>query len=98
MADSEQSPQAATEAAEETEGSLLDQIMQETRLKPSDEGYGIAKRGVEAFISELLAPQRGKEKVDKGLVDQMIAELDKKLSVQIDQILHHKDFQTLESA
>jgi type VI secretion system protein ImpC len=98
MADSEKSPQAATEATEEAEGSLLDQIMQETRLKPSDEGYGIAKRGVEAFISELLAPQRGKEKVDKGLVDQMIAELDKKLSVQVDQILHNKDFQTLESA
>lgn len=98
MADSEQSTQPATEVAEETEGSLLDQIMQETRLKPSDEGYGIAKRGVEAFIAELLAPQRGKEKVDKGLVDQMIAELDKKLSVQIDQILHHEDFQKLESA
>ena len=64
MVDSEKSPQAATEVTEETEGSLLDQIMQETRLKPSDEGYGIAKRGVEAFISELLAPQRGKEKVD----------------------------------
>jgi type VI secretion system protein ImpC len=98
MAESEQSSQTATEVTEETEGSLLDQIMQETRLKPSDEGYGIAKRGVEAFISELLASRRGEEKVDKGLVDQMIAELDKKLSVQIDEILHHENFQKLESA
>jgi type VI secretion system protein ImpC len=98
MAESEKSPQAATEVAEETEGSLLDQIMQETQIKPSDEGYDTAKRGVEAFISKLLSPQRGKEKVDKGVVEQMIAELDKKLSVQIDQILHHEDFQKLESA
>ena len=98
MAESEQSPQAATEVAETTEGSLLDQIMQETRLKPSDEGYGIAKRGVEAFIAELLTPKHDREKVDKKLVDQMIAELDKKLSVQVDQILHHEDFQKLESA
>ncbi len=98
MADSEQSKENAAAAVETTEDSLLDQIMQETRLKPSDEGYSVAKRGVEAFISELLAPQRGQEKVDKGFVDQMIAELDKKLSVQIDEIMHHKDFQQLESA
>ena len=65
MADSEKSPQGRV--TEETEGSLLDQIMQETRLKPSDEGYGIAKRGVEAFISELLAPQRGKGKGRQGI-------------------------------
>ena len=98
MSESEQSKASAAAAVETTEGSLLDQIMVETRLKPSDEGYNVAKRGVEAFIAELLAPQRGKEKVDKGFVDQMIAELDKKLSVQIDQILHHKSFQQLESA
>ncbi len=98
MSESEQLKESAEGAVETTDGSLLDQIMHETRLKPSDEGYSVAKRGVEAFISELLAPQRGKEKVDKGFVDQMIAELDKKLSVQIDQILHHKEFQQLESA
>ncbi|MBT8439946.1 MAG: type VI secretion system contractile sheath large subunit, partial [Gammaproteobacteria bacterium] len=97
----EQSTPATTEAATEeaaAEGSLLDQIMQETRLKPSDEGYSIAKRGVEAFIAELLSPQRGEEKVDKAIVDHMIAELDKKLSVQVDQVLHHDDFQKLESS
>jgi type VI secretion system protein ImpC len=86
------------QTAEAAEGSLLDQIMQETRLKPSEEGYEIAKKGVEAFISELLQPQRKTEKVEQKLVDEMIAEIDKKLSKQVDEILHNADFQKLESS
>jgi type VI secretion system protein ImpC len=86
------------QTAEATEGSLLDQIMQETRLKPNEEGYEIAKKGVEAFISELLQPQRKTEKVEQKLVDEMIAEIDKKLSKQMDEILHNQDFQKLESS
>ncbi|HEY1773892.1 MAG TPA: type VI secretion system contractile sheath large subunit, partial [Gammaproteobacteria bacterium] len=86
------------QTAEAAEGSLLDQIMQETRLKPTEEGYEIAKKGVEAFISELLQPQRKTEKVEQKLVDEMIAEIDKKLSKQVDEILHSPDFQKLESS
>jgi type VI secretion system protein ImpC len=97
MADTEQ-VQKGTEQVTEQEGSLLEQIMQETRMKPSDEGYNVAKRGVEAFITQLLEPKGEAQRVEKALVDQMIAELDKKLSVQVDAIMHHKSFQQLESA
>jgi type VI secretion system protein ImpC len=79
-------------------GSLLDEILSETKLSPTDEGYDVARRGVQAFIAELLSPQRNQEKVDKSFVDSMIAEIDKKLSLQVDEILHHKDVQKLESA
>ncbi len=83
----------------ETEGiSLLDQILEETRIKPSDEGYDTARKGVEAFLAELLAPGRKGVKVQVGLVNEMITEIDRKLSEQIDAILHHSDFQKLESA
>ena len=98
MAEAEAQAQAAGEVVETAEGSLLDQIMQETRMKPSDEGYDVAKRGVEAFIAELLKPTRKTEKVDKVIADQMIAEIDKKLSMQVDEVLHHPTFQQLESA
>lgn len=87
-----------TQSAPAAEGSLLDQIMQETRLKPNEEGYEIAKKGVEAFISELLQPSRKTEKVEQKLVDEMIAEIDRKLSKQMDEVLHHADFQKLESS
>ena len=67
------------------------------KMTPGDEGYEVAKRGVQAFIAELVAPKREGEKVDKAFVDALIAEIDVKLSRQIDEILHHPTFQKLES-
>lgn len=80
------------------EYNILDSIIAETRLSPDDEAYDIAKRGVSAFIEELLKPQNDGEPVKKAMVDRMIAEIDAKLSTQMDEILHHPDFQALESA
>src|SRR5829696_9041661 len=79
-------------------GSLRDEILAETKMAPGDEEYEVAKRGVQAFISELVAPKREGEKVDKAFVDALIAEIDVKLSKQIDEILHHPTFQKLESS
>lgn len=87
-----------TSHAEDVEKSLLDEILQETKLKPSEEGYDIARRGVEAFLGELLAPGRKEAKVHQAVVNEMIAQIDQKLSVQVDAILHHPTFQKLESA
>ncbi|MCY1021791.1 type VI secretion system contractile sheath large subunit [Pyxidicoccus sp. MSG2] len=78
--------------------SLLDEILSEAKLKPKDEGYDVAKRGVQAFITEMLAPHRSEERVDKALVDAMIAEIDKRLSAQVNEILHAKEFQKLEAS
>lgn len=81
-----------------SEYSLLDSIIAETRLTPEDEAYDIAKRGVSAFIEELLKPQNSGEPVKKAMVDRMIAEIDAKLSRQMDEILHNAEFQALESS
>lgn len=84
---------------EQAEGqtSLLDEIVAATRLKPSEEAYSITKQGLQAFIDEMLKP--GKEvRVTASAVDEMIANLDQKLSTQVDVILHNKEFQQLESA
>ncbi|GGJ02844.1 type VI secretion system contractile sheath large subunit [Halopseudomonas pertucinogena] len=89
---------ALENAQQSSEDSILDRIIAETRLNPEDEAYGIAKRGVSAFIEELLKPQNDKQPVKKALVDRMIAEIDAKLSQQMDEILHHDSFQALESA
>jgi type VI secretion system protein ImpC len=78
--------------------SLLDQIMQETRLRPADDGYDIAKKGVEAFIGDLLTPSRRGEKIEQKVVDKMIAEIDKRISKQVDEVMHNESFQKLESA
>ena len=95
---SEEQAQGAGAAAATTEMSLLDEILSETKLKPTDDGYDIAKKGVQAFIAELLAPAHASEKVDKAFADALIAEIDAKLSKQLDVILHSPAFQKLESA
>ena len=89
---------AAIETSNLAEAGILDRIIAETRLTPDDEAYDIAKRGVSAFIEELLKPQNENEPVKKAMVDRMIAEIDAKLSRQMDEILHHRDFQALESS
>ncbi len=79
-------------------GSLLDQVVSQTRIGPNDEGYEVAKRGVGAFLAELLRPENQLERVNKSLVDRMIEALDAQLGRQLDEILHHQELQAVESA
>ncbi len=96
MADLEKQMKASEATVQE--GSLIDQIMEQTRLKPDDDGYETAQKGVKAFIADLLAPNREGDKVEQKLVDQMISEIDSKLSAQMDEVIHHEKFKELESA
>lgn len=83
-----------------TEGqpSLLDQLLANTMISPSQEGYAVARQGVAAFISEILQSDNHQQAVNKQRVDQMIAEIDRVLSQQMDVLLHQPEFQQLESA
>jgi type VI secretion system protein ImpC len=78
--------------------SLLDEILADAKMAPGNEGYDVAKKGVQALIAELVTPKREGEKVDKAFVDARIAEIDQKLSKQLDEILHHPSFQKMESS
>ena len=78
--------------------SLLNEIMAQTRLTPGDDAYDIAKQGVSAFISNILESGSNNEPINKLLVDRMIAELDSKLSKQMDEVLHSSRFKELESS
>jgi type VI secretion system protein ImpC len=85
-------------AATTTEGSILDDILSETKLTPTDDGYDVTRMGIKALLKELLSPKHQNEKVDKAFADALIAEIDEKISRQVDVVLHHPDFQKLESA
>jgi len=80
------------------EFSILDEVVNATKLQPADEAYDLTKRGVEALIAQLIEPGRPVPKISKAVVDEMIGEIDKKLSLQLDAILHHPEVQKLESA
>lgn len=78
--------------------SLLDQVMAETRMSPEDDGFETARKGVEAFISDLLKPSRSFDKVEKKLVDDMIAAIDQKISLQLDEVIQAPEFKKIEGA
>ncbi len=97
MAEEQKEQQQNAERAS-GETSLLDDIIEATKIKPTDDSYSITKTGIQAFIDELLKPERQGEKVSKTIVDEMIADLDQKLSAQVNEILHNEEFQKLESS
>ena len=95
---SSEATKADAAGSAEAQPSLLDEILAESKIKPTDDGYEIARRGVQAFIAEMLAPKHAQEKIDKSVVDGMIAEIDKRIGLQLNEILHAPQFQALESA
>jgi type VI secretion system protein ImpC len=76
--------------------SLLDNIVAQTKLTQNDDTYNVVKTGVGALIEELIKSDN-EEKVNKSIIDKMITEIDEKISAQMDEIIHNKKFQALES-
>ncbi len=95
---SETSGQPAAAQATETEQSLLDQVLSETRMTPRDDGYAEARRGIAAFLAEIVKPDHAGERVQSAAVDRMIAAIDQTASEQVNEIMHSEDFQKMESA
>jgi type VI secretion system protein ImpC len=50
------------------------------------------------FVDSVVRSGKTVDKIDKVVLDHHIAEIDRKLSAQLDEILHHGEFQKLESA
>ena len=91
------SVEATATSNEVLNGSLLDSIIAQTSITQEDDTYSVVKSGVGALIEELIQSENPDEKVNKSVIDKMIAEIDAKISAQMDEILHHEKFQELES-
>ncbi|NBC18023.1 MAG: type VI secretion system contractile sheath large subunit [Bacteroidetes bacterium] len=50
------------------------------------------------FVDAVSQMDQPVEKVDKVLLDSLVGQIDEKISRQLDQIMHHEDFQNLESS
>ncbi len=99
MADSTQAQgNATTTTAESSVPSLLDELLTEAQVPDADrEAYITAKKGIEAFMGELLQGRSDFGKIDRAVVDQMIAQIDQKITDQVNEVLHDEAFQSLES-
>ena len=100
MSTEETTPEQTTPQADGGEPSLLHEILAETNKRPGEEAYEDAKRGLQAVVAQIVSHKDKADvsTIDKALVDMFIAEIDVKLSAQINEILHHPMFQRLESA
>jgi type VI secretion system protein ImpC len=89
-------PSAETEQHAST---LLSTLLTVSNVGPKgSEPYRLVRRGTEKLLDDLVRSNEAAPRVDKDLVNAMIAEIDRRLSAQIGLILHHPQVQRLESA
>jgi type VI secretion system protein ImpC len=100
MATKKSSSDVSTDAVKNDELSLLDRIIQEGKMaaEPSQSVY--AKKLLGQFATQIL-DEGMKSAPDKGVVamiNERIAEIDQILTDQLNAIMHHPEFQALESS
>jgi type VI secretion system protein ImpC len=82
----------------EADGSLIDAFLREAHIGPTFEGYATCRQGLEAFLAAMMTPPFAGGRLDKNVADALIADLDQRLSAQVNEVLHHPAFQRLEAA
>src|SRR5689334_1032846 len=89
--------QSETEALT-LEGSELTILLQKEFKPKTDEAKGAVEQAVKTLAEQALSQTNliGRDVVKS--IEAIIAELDRKLSEQINHIIHHPDYQQLESA
>jgi len=95
MAEKKQEAQAQTL---EQEGSLLDQILTEGRLARDEFQKERAKDMIAEFVGQVMAGELTLSKNMYTAINSRIAEIDRLLSSQVNEIMHHEDFQKLEGS
>lgn len=90
-----QAVQAQTQTAEEL--TLLDSIVEQSRIARNEEEHDRAKSLIGELAKEVMA---GTITVSENMtlsIDKRIAEIDALISAQLSKIMHHEQFQKIES-
>ncbi|HYC92832.1 MAG TPA: type VI secretion system contractile sheath large subunit [Thermoanaerobaculia bacterium] len=91
--------QAATESgAAAAELSLLDQIISKGKLARDEQQKPRAKDLVGEFVNQILDQGMTVSRDTMAMIQAQIARIDEMLSKQLNEILHHPDFQKLEAS
>jgi type VI secretion system protein ImpC len=92
-------PEAAAAAATtETEPSLLDQIIHETRLDRDEQQAQQSRREIATLVQAVLSQTVKVSKDLEHTLTATIAEIDQLISGQLNEVMHHPDFQRLEAS
>lgn len=79
-------------------GSLLDQIVDQGRVGRDAEGKARGKDLVRQFVAQVLEGSMTVARDTESMINARIAQIDHLLSIQLNEILHHPEFQRLESS
>lgn len=97
MSDASQEQAAASAGTQTTESvNLLDQVIAATRPQDNSEAAR-AKSYFKQFLDQVVQPGQVVSKDVEQNIKFWIAQIDKKLSDQLNEVMHHADFQKLES-
>ena len=91
--------EAAVQTAEAPqEGSLLDKILTDGRMDRDDFQKERAKDMIGEFVGQVMAGTLTMSKNMDLTINSRIAEIDRLISSQLNEIMHHEDFQKLEGS
>ncbi len=83
---------------QEAEGSLLDKILTEGRMARDEFQIESAKDMIGEFVGQVMSGEMTMSKNMDLTINSRIAEIDRLLSAQLNEIMHHEDFQKLEAS
>src|SRR5687767_85699 len=89
----------APASLQSTELGLLDQIIEDGRVGGKD--MAAKERGkdmVKQFVSEVLAGSMTMSRDTEAMINARIAQIDHLISLQLNEVMHHADFQKLEAS
>jgi type VI secretion system protein ImpC len=90
---------AAAQSAEvTTERGLLDQIVEEGRMARDPAARERGKNLVKEFVAQVLDGAMTVSKDAEAMITARIAQIDHLVSIQLNEVLHHADFQKLEGS
>src|SRR5690606_13831102 len=98
MANQETQTQAAAATETTTELGLLDQIVEQGRFGREAAAKERGKDLVKQFVSEVLEGSIKYSADTEAMINARIAQIDHLLSIQLNEIMHHPDFQRLEAS
>ena len=90
--------EAAAAEVQEQEVSLLDQILTEGKMARDDYQKEQAKDMIGTFVSQVMSGELTMSKNMDAAINARIAEIDRLLSAQLNEIMHHEAFQKLEGS
>src|SRR6202158_3663462 len=97
MAEEEKSA-AATQTAGQQELGLLDQIVEQGRLGKDPAARERGKSMVKEFVNQVLQGEMTVSRDTESMINARIAQIDHLLSIQLNEVLHHPEFQKLEAS